>query len=230
MDHQVIQINENSWRVEDGGVRFFLLTGSEKALLVDSGMTVPSALSIVRELTDKPIELINTHADRDHVGSNRDFDSFRMSPADESAYRAQGGAGELIPVADGDRLDLGDRPLEIIALPGHTPGSIGILDIQGRFLISGDPIQSGNNIFMFGPARNMGDYIASLTRLSAMTDRFDALWPSHGDFPISPERISRLRDGAQAVLNGEVRGEPMDFHGRSIVRYPVDGAAFLCDK
>ena len=37
MNCEIIPINENSWRIEDSGVRCFLLTGSEKALLIDSG-------------------------------------------------------------------------------------------------------------------------------------------------------------------------------------------------
>ena len=37
MEYTVIRINENSWRIEeDSGVRFFLLTGTERALLVDA--------------------------------------------------------------------------------------------------------------------------------------------------------------------------------------------------
>ena len=45
MDYQIIQINENSWRIEDHGVRFFLLSGTERALLVDSGMQVHGSLT-----------------------------------------------------------------------------------------------------------------------------------------------------------------------------------------
>ena len=229
MAAEVIRINDNSWRVEDGGVRFFLLVGSEKALLVDSGMTVPSALAVVRELTDKPIELLNTHADRDHVGSNGDFTSFYMSPADESAYRAQGGTGTVIPVGDGDTLDLGGRPLEILALPGHTPGSIAVLDVNGRFLISGDPIQDGN-IFMFGPGRNMNDYITSLERLEKQAGRFDELWPSHGSCPVKPDLIPALIKGAKAVLAGEIPGTGVDMFGRTVTRYDVGCAGFLYQK
>lgn len=51
MDYQIIQINENSWRIEDHGVRFFLLTGTERALLVDSGMQVHNAREIAESLT-----------------------------------------------------------------------------------------------------------------------------------------------------------------------------------
>ena len=43
MNCEIIKINDNTWRIEDGGVRFFLLTGTQKALLVDSGMNVHNA-------------------------------------------------------------------------------------------------------------------------------------------------------------------------------------------
>ena len=226
---EIIKINENSWRIEDGGVRFFLLTGSEKALLIDSGMTVHNALDMARELADLPVELLNTHSDMDHIGSNAQFDAFYMHPADEPAYRRQGGKGTVLPAVDGDRLELGDRPLEIIALPGHTPGSIAVLDVKGRVLISGDPIQDGN-IFMFGPGRDMPGYIASLERLEEKTGLFDELWPSHGSFPVKPTIIGQLIRGAKAVLAGELAGEESEFHGRTFVRYDAGCAAFLCDR
>ncbi len=63
MEYQIIQINSNTWRIEDGGVRFFLLTGTEKALLIDSGMMVNNAKEIAESLTDLPVSLLNTHAD-----------------------------------------------------------------------------------------------------------------------------------------------------------------------
>ena len=57
-------LRPDTWRIDDGGVRFFLLCGSERALLVDSGMTVKYALEIAEGLTSLPISLLNTHADR----------------------------------------------------------------------------------------------------------------------------------------------------------------------
>ena len=84
MEYKIIRMNENTWRIEDGGVRFFLLTGTEKALLVDSGMNVHNARDIATGLTDLPLSLLNTHADRDHIGSNEQFDMFYMHPDEES--------------------------------------------------------------------------------------------------------------------------------------------------
>ena len=84
MEYKIIRMNENTWRIEDGGVRFFLLTGTEKALLVDSGMNVHNVRDIATRLTDLPLSLLNTHADRDHIGSNEQFDMFYMHPDEES--------------------------------------------------------------------------------------------------------------------------------------------------
>ena len=75
----VIKINENTFRIEDGMVRFFLLLGSEKALMIDSGMTTKDARKIAEGLTDLPIELMNTHGDGDHIAGNAAFDTFYMS-------------------------------------------------------------------------------------------------------------------------------------------------------
>ena len=32
---EIIQINSNTWRVEDGMVRFFILEGTEKSLVIE---------------------------------------------------------------------------------------------------------------------------------------------------------------------------------------------------
>ena len=40
---QAVRISEDTWRIENGMVRFFLLKGTEKALLIDTGMTVRHA-------------------------------------------------------------------------------------------------------------------------------------------------------------------------------------------
>ena len=230
MDCEVIQINENSWRIEDSGVRCFLLTGSEKALLIDSGRELHTARDIAESLTALPVSLLNTHADRDHIGSNEQFESFYMHPAEEAHYRRSGRGGTIVPVKEGDTLDLGGRELRIVDLPGHTPGSIAVLDVRNRVLISGDPVQEHGRIFMFGAHRNMENYIRSLEHLEAFTDQFDEIWPSHADIPISPSLIRKLHDGAVDVLNGKVPGYPADAHGTIVVAHDLGFCTLLCDR
>ena len=162
MNYEIVEIREGTWRIEDGGVRFFLLAGREKALLIDSGMNVHNAREIAEGLTELPLELLNTHADRDHIGSNAEFERFYMHPDEEPLCRRNGLKGELLPLREGDRLELGDRSLRIFHLPGHTPGSIAVLDEKNRVLISGDPIQRHGRIYLFGGHRDLWAYVRSL--------------------------------------------------------------------
>jgi glyoxylase-like metal-dependent hydrolase (beta-lactamase superfamily II) len=230
MNCEIIPINENSWRIEDRGVRCFLLTGSEKALLIDSGRELHTARDIAESLTDLPVMLLNTHADGDHTGSNEQFESFYMHPDEEAHFRRGGRGGTIIPVREGDILDLGGRELRIIDLPGHTPGSIAVLDVGNRVLISGDPVQEHGRIFMFGAHRNMENYIRSLEHLETFTAEFDEIWPSHADIPISPALIRKLHDGALDVLDGKVAGSPVEVHGNQVIAYDLGFCTLLCDQ
>ena len=226
---RVIQMNEDTWQIEDGMVRFFLLKGTEKAILIDSGMTVPHAREIAAALSGLPVMLLNTHSDGDHIGCNGQFESFYMHPADEAHYRKSGKTGQIIPVQDGDIIDLGNRILKIVHLPGHTPGSIAIIDVSHRVLISGDPIQEHGRIFMFGEHRNMRDYISSLEKLEKRTAEFDEIWPSHADLPISPDYIRKLHDGAKSIMDNKVEGYAADFFGQKITVYNLGFTTFLCN-
>ena len=176
-------ISKNTWSFEEPGVRFFLLAGTERALLIDSGMQTRNAKELAGELTFLPLSLLNTHADPDHIGSNGEFDSFYMHPAEGSNYyNSQKRTGTMLPVWDGDVIDLGDRPLRIITLPGHTPGSIAVLDEKNRWIFTGDPVQDGR-IFMFGIQRELHAYRNSLLKLQKYADAFDEIYPLPRDLP-----------------------------------------------
>lgn len=225
---EIIAINANTWRIEDDGVRFFLLEGNERALLIDSGMRTANAGELARSVTNKPLSLLNTHADIDHIAGNAAFDTCYMSPAEEENYRANGGKNKILPVREGDVLDLGERPLEIIDNPGHTPGSIAILDIKNRALIAGDSVQDGK-IFMFGEKRNLPLYIDGLKNVNGHRSRFDSVYPSHGTFPVKPELIDSLITGAGCILSGNAEGKTVDVFGTRVMLYSFPYAGFLCE-
>lgn len=228
MEININRIDESTWSFEEGGVRFFLLVGTERALLIDSGMETRNAKELAEELTDLPVSLLNTHADRDHTGSNGEFESFYMHPAEASNYyNSQKQTRTILPVWDGDILDLGDRPLCIITLPGHTPGSIAVLDEKSRRIFSGDPVQDGR-IFMFGIQREMHAYRHSLLKLQNYAESFDEIYPSHGTCPLKPSIIMELYEAAGKILEGQLTGQPGDMFGNPITVYDARPATFLC--
>lgn len=226
---EIIKMNENTWRLEEEGVRFFLLEGKEKALLLDTGMNCPEARQLAEGLTDKPLYLMNTHADPDHISGNSAFESCYMLPEEEGNYRSFRGNCRISPLADGEVLDLGERPLKVIAIPGHTPGSLALLDEKNRALYSGDSVQNGL-IFMFGPARNPLSYGESLKKLEAMSAAFDSVYPCHGDPLVKPELIPQLEEAVDSMLAGRVQGKPVNQFGMTAVKYDFPCASFLMEK
>ena len=92
----------DTWVQMDRGVRIFLLAGKERALVIDTGMTGLDIRAMAAAQTDLPFELLNTHADRDHIASNAQFPSFYMHPAEAAFYHnVQRGRGE-------DRVEPGE--------------------------------------------------------------------------------------------------------------------------
>ncbi|HHT16635.1 MAG TPA: MBL fold metallo-hydrolase [Papillibacter sp.] len=227
MPLETVQICESAYRIEDNGVRCHLFIGTEKALLVDTGFGESGSLmEKVRALTDKPVMLVITHADGDHIGGNGEFETAHMHPAEMAYYvtRSKEKNPSVSALWEGDVIDIGGRCLEVIHIPGHTPGSIALLDRENRILVSGDTVSEAS-IYMFGEVRHLGAYIATLEKLMKMRDLFDEIYPSHGPFPLSPAQIDRVHAAALKLAAGELSPQepPKSIPAKM---YVGDGASF----
>jgi len=113
--------------------------------------------------------------------------SYRLTPAPLTGY-----------VDEGDIIDLGDRAFQVLHLPGHSPGSIGLWDVTNKVLFSGDILYDGellDNLYHSDP--NL--YRASLERLMTLdVEVFHA-----GHFPSF--RRDRMLELARAYLDGKNR-------------------------
>lgn len=67
-------------------------------------------------------------------------------------------------LAEGDRIDLGDRVFTVLHLPGHSPGGIGLLDEADGLFLSGDAIYD-DDILDDLPGASVPDYVATMERL-----------------------------------------------------------------
>ena len=67
-------------------------------------------------------------------------------------------------VTGGDVLDLGNRNFEVLHLPGHSPGSIGLFEAASGTLFSGDAIYDGTLLDEL-PDSSIADYIETMKRL-----------------------------------------------------------------
>ncbi len=84
------------------------------------------------------------------------------------------------PAADGDAFYLGGTQLRVIALPGHTRGSIVLLDEDNRAVYSGDACNLNTLVGLAGSA-TVEEYASALEKFSAHLGRFDALYGGHID-------------------------------------------------
>lgn len=80
-------------------------------------------------------------------------------------------------LSEGDRIDLGDRLLTVLHLPGHTPGSIALLDEIDGVLFSGDVVYDGPLLDDTVGADRVA-YRASMARLCGIDVR--VVYSGHG--------------------------------------------------
>ncbi|WP_207456252.1 MBL fold metallo-hydrolase [Azospirillum sp. SYSU D00513] len=85
-----------------------------------------------------------------------DIESYRVRPARPSRI-----------VEEGDTVDLGGRRFEILHLPGHSPGGIGLWEAATGTLFSGDAIYDGPLLDDI-PGADVEAYVATMERLKRL--------------------------------------------------------------
>lgn len=214
---EIVKLDDYTFRIEDDFVRFFLLIGNKKALMIDSGANTPNAKELCEGLTKLPIMLANTHGDGDHASGTGAFKEIHMSPSDYyncGIDKAFPGVS-LVPLKEGDIIDLGGRTIEIYDIPGHTEGSIAFLDVEARRIFTGDSVQTGH-IYMFGDKRNPDKYHESLRKLISISTKYDSVIASH-DEPVLPyNSVNKVLECWNQVLKGEAPYEEIDLWGNKV--------------
>ena len=233
----------------------YLIVGTRKALLFDSGMGISNMQGVVGGLTQLPVSVVNSHTHNDHVGDNWRFSDVYGMDTDFTRANARGSKedaqAELAPdqvcgalpagfatksytikpfhiahwLHDGDNLDLGGRSLKVIATPGHTPDSIALLDEKNGLLFTGDTFYQGP-IWLFRPETDLDAYVASAQKLAAMVSRLQLLLPAHNTPVADPAYLPQVVTAMQQVRRGEVKSVSKD--GKR--EYVFDGFSFLMEQ
>jgi glyoxylase-like metal-dependent hydrolase (beta-lactamase superfamily II) len=241
-------IGENVWSI-DGPANdlMYLVVGSRKAMLVDTGMGIGDLAWVVRRLTSLPVMVVNTHGHPDHAGGNSNFDEVWLPAKDEpirqvmctDKYRAGDlkavfGEGDpryaqlkagLVPsrsftihfLEPGDTIDLGGRAFEVLAVPGHTPGSLCLLNAQEKLFFSGDSIVATPAWLYLEHSLPLKTYYEALKRVEARSGDFDAIFPGHQPTPLGRDHLLDLLACAQEIISTPGIGESVTtFAGRGV--------------
>lgn len=68
------QVSRDVWAIDEFGIDImYLIIGTERALLIDTGIGIGNIRSVVETMTHLPYDVVNTHHHYDHVGGNGRF-------------------------------------------------------------------------------------------------------------------------------------------------------------
>jgi hydroxyacylglutathione hydrolase len=232
---------------DNGNDMIYLIAGTQKALLVDTGWGIGDLEALIRTITDLPLEVVSTHGHPDHVGGGYQFPAIHIPEADlemlngcfNAEYRrttlkhlqakayppdfnpeqwVNAKLNRLIPIKDGHSFDLGDKRLEVIAIPGHTPGSIALLDREAGILFSGDAVIAGTIWMHLDHSTPLHTCLQSLKQLTNRSAPLQMILPGHAEIPAVPGIIAELIAGIEAIVAGRLRGEAHHtFHGSGLL-------------
>lgn len=221
--YQIDKIRDGLWAITEGMVHMYLLEGWPRSVLIDTGCGTGDLKETVFALTQEAVTVINTHSHGDHTGGNQFFNDFYMHPADrpEILKSCRPNAG-ITDIKDGDVISTGKIALEVIAIPGHTPGSIALLDKEKRILFSSDMFAKGFPIYMQYPGQDINQYHQSIRRIIGRIDEFDVICPCHGELQIKKEDLLNVEKCCEGILKGSIQGEEITLYDGShtcIFRY-----------
>ena len=128
-------------------------------------------------------------------------------------------------VTDGEMIDLGERVLEVIHTPGHSPDSICLLDETCRLLFVGDTFYTGS-IYTWLAGGDIKLMVRSYEKMIGLMELFDLLMPAHNEPCIEKYILFQVLDAAKQVRDGT--GDPIILdNGKK--KYDFGRFAFVSD-
>jgi hydroxyacylglutathione hydrolase len=223
-------VAEKTWAiVENKTVNIYLVEGNDSALIIDTGYGTGDLKSYIKTLTKLPVRVVNTHGHRDHSGNDHQFPCIYAHPADFGMIAMP---PELIPVKEGFVFDLGDRRLEVIEVPGHTHGSICLLDLDNRILFAGDNTNSLVWLFL-KDCYPLEVYLKSLQKVEKRMDEYDIILPGHNT-PLDKTFVSEQIGCVKSILDGTCTPVPYNYSsftaGAMLCKYKTAQVAYDPDN
>lgn len=166
----------------------------KEAIIIDPGDQAEKINTVLKKHQLKPGMVINTHGHYDHIGADDQFGvgiwvhrndlpmlldaAKNLSASFSSKYQVK---SEIKTLEDKEIIKFDCFELEVIHLPGHTPGGIGLLMKKPKT----DIIFSGDTLFCRGigrydlPGSSQSSLEKSLQKLFTLSAQ-TKVYPGHG--------------------------------------------------
>jgi glyoxylase-like metal-dependent hydrolase (beta-lactamase superfamily II) len=229
----------------------YLILGSERAVLFDTGMGIGDIRAEVDRLTPLPVVVVNSHGHYDHVGDNHRFaevwafdDDGEVARIEKGKPRAEcaeyvepGWYLDLPPGFDPaayeirpstvtrrlhhlERIELGGRTLTVHHTPGHSAGSLCLLDSRSRLLFTGDTYYPGMMYAHFEDS-DFDAYRQAIAYLVGLLDQVRHLCPAHNEAYVPKDRLKQVAAAFEQIAAGQVPFQVED--GIRVYRFEGSG-------
>mgnify|MGYP005961309047 FL=1 len=209
----------------------YLLNGTKRSLLIDTGLGICNISEVISELTDKPVTAIATHIHWDHIGGHKYYPDFYAHEAELdwlnggfpqpletikeyvvdrcelptdfqiNEYKFFQGKPTKI-LHGGEHIDLGGRMVAVIHTPGHAPGHMCFWEANTGYLFTGDLVYKDTLTAWF-PSTDPKAYLKSLETVSELPAK--RIFPAHHSLDIQPELLTRMRKAFRELkANGKL--------------------------
>jgi glyoxylase-like metal-dependent hydrolase (beta-lactamase superfamily II) len=209
--NDIVELRKNIYQLSGskaaGACKAYLVKGSRKNLLIDTGL--PSdAEAIGRQLHTLGLSFADihiialTHEHIDHIGGVPFFPAGTVVAAHAMAANKIGLQDEFVLMSKafghkvddfhidihlhhGTLIDVGGTALLTLHTPGHCSGSVCLYEPEHQILFTGDTIFAGGTLGGIFPSGNISDYVGTLQQLRNM--KVKELYPGHGRISTDPE-------------------------------------------
>ena len=209
----------------------YLLNGTKRSLLIDTGLGICNISEVISELTDKPVTAIATHIHWDHIGGHKYYPDFYAHEAELdwlnggfpqpletikeyvvdrcelptdfqiNEYKFFQGKPTKI-LHGGEHIDLGGRMVAVIQTPGHAPGHMCFWEANTGYLFTGDLVYKDTLTAWF-PSTDPKAYLKSLETVSELPAK--RVFPAPHSLDIQPELLTRMRKAFRELkANGKL--------------------------
>ena len=167
------------------------LFGEREIAVVDPGPAMTRHVEAILDYAGGSIRwILATHTHPDHspavaLLAERTGAEVLGRPAPEGAHQDATFSPTRV-LDDGDALVTDEFRLEAIHTPGHASNHLCYRHRPSNWVVTGDHVIDGSTVVIDPPDGDMGDYLASLTRLRDEAPA--ALLPGHGDRIDDPRR------------------------------------------
>lgn len=222
--HEAEKIAVNTWKISEAGmVNCYLLTGEKRALLIDTGWGLGDIRKIILKITNLPLAAVLTHMHPDHAGGVYHFREYYVSREDCDALYSLLSMpalnrmiikGARIPnavlppliyhtkrclVHDGQMIDLGNRMIRIMEVPGHTRGSLSYIDDKEKLIFTGDDCNPSLWMHMPG-CTGIKTWQTGADRIYGLLKEGYTGWDGHSSEAQTEKQVGRTMELAEELI------------------------------